>query len=264
MDALQNYKTKLTEIQKLIQKLENGELQIDELSDLERLTREIHERSIILRYKAYEKKKVGASDMPVEEKIVEVEEEVKEEPVSAPVESVEEGGFDFELFGNEDNEDIQNAPEEPIIEIAEVEAAEVVEEIVREDVIEEVIETVEPQNIIEEVEESLPIEEPTPVTENVSGFVNTVRIPSDALDHFSVVKINSLIGAFGLNDRLRFINELFDGSSEKFGDAIKSLDTYDSMEAASSKIDIIASENEWDPEEEAVQEFIIVLKRRYA
>ena len=82
--------------------------------------------------------------------------------------------------------------------------------------------------------------------------------------HFSVVKITTLIGALGLNERLRFINELFDGSSEEFSDAIKKLETFESLSDASKTIDELASTHSWDPKEEAVQEFIIVLKRRYA
>ena len=77
-------------------------------------------------------------------------------------------------------------------------------------------------------------------------------------------KIDTLIGAFGLNEKLRFINDLFDGSSEKFSDAIKILDTQSDLEALNSQMNELASTHEWDPEEESVAEFISFVSRRYA
>lgn len=247
MEALQNYKAKLAEIQKLVQKLENGELQINELSVLEQLTREIHERSIILRYKAFEKKKatLAVEEAEVNHVVEEVDQPEVDDILAPDNDRDDDGGFDFELFDSPDDSDVQNAPEEPIIEIAEVD-----------------------QSTESSPVESLPENEVKTESEtsnlNVENFVSRVRIADDVMSQFSVVKINSLIGAFGLNDRLRFINELFDGSSEKFGDAIKLLDSFDSLSDASPKIDALAAENNWDPEDDAVEEFIVVLKRRYA
>ena len=56
MDGLKNYREKIKSIEKLVNKMESGELSIHDLVDLETLTRDLHERSIILKYKAFENK----------------------------------------------------------------------------------------------------------------------------------------------------------------------------------------------------------------
>lgn len=246
MEVLSTYKDKLASIQELVNRMENGSLEIAELSELERLTREVHERSIILRYKAMERKvkpqTIVSEVQSVEEEIV-LEEEVVIETVEEPKEQ-EEVSLDFALFDTtEEEEEIISTP-------AEVETPVQVAE-----------EPVAVEEKVEETKQAEVIEEPAVST---SGFVNKVKIPADAMAHYSVVKIRTLIGVFGLNERLRFINELFDGSSEDFSEAIKKLDTFESIEEASGTIDHLAATHLWDAGEEAVQEFIIVLKRRYA
>ncbi len=81
---------------------------------------------------------------------------------------------------------------------------------------------------------------------------------------FGLVKLDSLLGSFGLNERLQFINELFDGSSEAFSIAIKNLDQQPSSEHARSKVAECAVENNWDVESETVAEFMQKIIRRYA
>ena len=51
MENLENYKNRIKAIEELANKMEKGTLTIEELSKLETLTRELHERSIILKYK---------------------------------------------------------------------------------------------------------------------------------------------------------------------------------------------------------------------
>ena len=77
-------------------------------------------------------------------------------------------------------------------------------------------------------------------------------------------KLETLSGAFGINQRLQYINELFDGSGEAFSDAIKALDTQKNLDAASDKVEELAFKNSWNPEEETVLEFLAIIKRRYA
>lgn len=265
MDMLSNYKRKLEEVGQLVEKMEKGELSISELSELEVLTREIHERSIILKYKAYEAK-VEPKKVVEETPEVQLEPVVEEEPIVAEEEEVvEDSGLDFSLFGNVDDSVEEVVEQEVEIsieqEVVEEKAPEIVEE-----------KTEEPAPIVsipstpvqEEVKEEI-VPEPTPiVSASGNSFIDRVEIPSDALTGFGSGKIASLIGAFGLNERLRYINDLFDGSSDHFGDAIKSLDSQVSLDAVKPKVDELAESHAWDPEEEVVVEFMTMLKRRYA
>jgi hypothetical protein len=91
------------------------------------------------------------------------------------------------------------------------------------------------------------------------------QVHSDlAASQFGLVKLDSLLGSFGLNERLQFINELFDGSSEAFSNAIKVLDQQNSSEEARSKVAELALENQWEIDSETIVEFMQKIARRYA
>ena len=250
MEGLSNYRSKLEAIEVLISKLENGELSVNELSDLANLTAELHERSIILKYKAFEMKSNVEPAAQIEEKL----EATVQESLSEIEENDEEAtSLDFSLFEEE-------APE-MVFETSEIEAP--------------IIEVEDNMEDREEVSISEPIEAPifeveerveqTRIVESMNGsFMDRIKSSSDGVGSQFTGKLDSLIGAFGLNQRLRYINDLFDGSSDAFGDAIKSLDNQQGIEAVRPKIDVLASQNEWDAEEEVVVEFVTMIKRRYA
>ena len=89
-------------------------------------------------------------------------------------------------------------------------------------------------------------------------------VDSNLASQIGVTKIASLIGSFGLNERLQFINELFDGSSENFSNAIKTLDVQASSENARTKVAEFAVSNNWEVESDTVVEFMQKIIRRYA
>ena len=89
-------------------------------------------------------------------------------------------------------------------------------------------------------------------------------VDSNLASQIGVTKITSLIGSFGLNERLQFINELFDGSSEHFSNAIKTLDVQASSENARTKVAEFAVSNNWEVESDTVVEFMQKIIRRYA
>ena len=257
MKNLQLYKNQIDEVKNLVEKLDQGELTRDELSKLEELTRAIHERSIILKYKAFENNLESTiedieEEVSIPEVIVESIDEQDEveafdwKPTSETVEEKEEDIFSFEPIIDEVKQDDEPGDIESILG----------------DVIEEQLEEVRID------EEAILIENSAiPVEKNNSNetFMEQMNISDQSLNTLmSGSKIDTLIGAFGLNEKLRFINDLFDGSSEKFSDAIKILDTQSDLEALNSQMNELASTHEWDPEEESVAEFISFVSRRYA
>tara|TARA_B110000285_G_scaffold63617_1_gene73172 strand:- start:454 stop:1227 length:774 start_codon:yes stop_codon:yes gene_type:complete len=257
MKNLQLYKNQIDEVKNLVEKLDQGELTRDELSKLEELTRAIHERSIILKYKAFENNLESTiedieEEVSIPEVIVESIEEQDEveafdwKPTSETVEEKEEDIFSFEPIIDEVKQDDEPGDIESILG----------------DVIEEQLEEVRID------EEAILIENSAiPIEKNNSNetFMEQMNISDQSLNTLmSGSKIDTLIGAFGLNEKLRFINDLFDGSSEKFSDAIKILDTQSDLEALNSQMNELASTHEWDPEEESVAEFISFVSRRYA
>jgi hypothetical protein len=82
--------------------------------------------------------------------------------------------------------------------------------------------------------------------------------------NYSIVPLETLIGSFTLNERLQFINELFEGSSDLFSTAVKKLDSLDGLDSARVVVGEFASANNWDLESEIVEDFLVKICRRYA
>jgi hypothetical protein len=258
MEGLKNYRDKLNSIEKLVNKMESGELSIHELVDLEMLTRELHERSIILKYKAFEaagSQREGFDNEVREEVIIPAIEEqvVVEETIEIPEAKLEDETpvLDFSLF---------DEPEEEVHEEVKAEIPPVQEVIESKPVVASIPEPkidVKPDPIAEE-----PI---VVVREKGSSFLDRLKILDNSISsQLAGRKIDTLTGAFGINERLLYINELFDGSGEAFSNAIKTLDSQDNLDAASHKVEELAFQNSWNPEEEVVLEFLAIIKRRYA
>lgn len=259
MEKMEGYKTLLGQLSTLLDSLENGTLDLNGLSQLEKVTRELHERSIILRYNGFKSAVIGEEAPPesVAERVAEVAEpEVVPEPV---VEEVEEPTIDFSIF------DAPEITEEP----AEEPETAIVEEVP--EIFEEEIELVEVASApaVEELkpaaETPKPMEERQELSASAASFLDSFNKPDDSVaSRFALGKLDSLIGAFGLNERLGFINELFEGSSEMFSDAIKTLDSQSSLNEAHRLAAQYAAQFNWDSEEEAVVDFMTYLNRRYA
>lgn len=242
MENLNKYKSHIKDVQEIIEKLENGTLGLDELIKLEELTRNLHERSVILKYKAFEKQVMPKTSDEVldeggaEEEVPEVEEEVEE--------------MDFSMF-----------EEGPVEEMDEEMPEVVVEEM--EELEEEMHQEHESEIIEEPAAEENNQSEKAPAQD--MEFWERIQSEDHSLSsQFEGSKLDTLVGAFSLNEKLRFINELFDGSSELFSEAVKTLDAFDSIDQASGRFNELATEHDWDPEDEAVVEFMTYVRRRYA
>jgi hypothetical protein len=247
----------LKEIESLFEKMSRGILSVEELDELVLLTRELNERSVILRYKAFEEKVFGKSPEAeiIPEALVEVEmeeaiiEEKEPIPVSHPV-------FDFSLFEESNAEErVQSIEQEE-------------EVLLEERIIEKVVEETPEEEVVQIVEETI-IEETISATVQSNGDISLLlkrftEVHQSMEIHMALSKLETLIGSFGLNERLQYINELFDGSSEKFGDAVKELDQLKSKDEAFLKAGEMALVNEWDKDSDTVADFIQKLSRRYA
>lgn len=244
MDGLKDNLNKLSE---LIRKLEKGELEVQELMMLEDAARNIYERSVILKFKGFElSSKPNAAAVDEEEKVVE-QEISKPTPFEQEELKEEEPAFDFGIFD-------QNEPDQP--ELEEVTEPEIEEhKSVTHSIREEEDHTIETTEVFETKIETTP----------GGSFYDKLDLEDNSIAaRFSGGKVDSLIGSFSLNQRLRFINELFDGSSEFFSEAVKILDSKQSLAEAQEQAASYAGEYGWDPTDEVVIEFLSYLNRRYA
>ena len=256
MTHLTSFESRIKTIEVLTKKLESQKLSSEELEELVIASRDLYERSVILQYKAFEEKVFGVKEEVVEtqkEEAIEVlepeltiEPELEVEPLEETKEE-ELPAFDFSLF------------EEPVNEEIEAELKEEEEEHISiSHTISENNGVIEEKTVIEEVKIS---HSPSDVEALAAKFAKEVK---QAATGFQLPKIESLVGSFGLNERLQFINELFDGSSESFADAIKVIDNVSNHDEAFKQAANFAIQFNWEKDSETVTDFLTKIQRRYA
>lgn len=246
-----------------LKKISKGNISRIELEETVACSRELYERLLIVRYKVYENS-ILAVEESEELEVVDKETEVKKEEETIPDENKE-----IEIIFEEETNDIA---EDSIIRFDLFATPEIEPETKEDEVLPEV-------EIKEEelVEENLDSEEEIENTANDSAetskeiaedasdlFPKLMKIEKSIAQNYQVMTLETLIGSFTLNERLQFINELFDGSSDLFSSAIKRLDTLDNRDSARSVIAEYAVENNWDLDGEVVEDFMLKICSRYA
>ena len=263
-----------------LKKISKGNITLIELEETVASSRELYERLLIVRYKVYENSILADKESEVLE-VVYKETEVKKEEETIPNENK-----DREIIFEEETTDIA---EDSIIRFdlfatPEIES-EVEEDEVLPEVEKEIEQSIEKEDILPEieikeeelVEENLDSEEEIENTANDSAetskeiaedasslFPKLMKIEKSIAQNYQVMTLETLIGSFTLNERLQFINELFDGSSDLFSSAIKRLDALDNRDSARSVIAEYAAENNWDLDGEVVEDFMLKICSRYA
>jgi hypothetical protein len=287
-------KSKVNELVDGVSKIENGTITLTELEITVNNARDLYEKLIVIRHKVYEQSiletpsydlslvEVDLSDLPTDA--------VSAEPVSNVSEDnsvhfqEEETVVETEETNDDSLFDIEANENESLNPSIEVEDIAVSWEMNSEEQVEQIDESNEPMsfenddiegenttvNFVEETIEpsTIPTE---PIVEEKSAEISSEWISklrtmeSQLTDSFVMSKLDTLIGSFGLNERLQFINELFEGSSEAFSDAVKILDARTGMDTAREKIAEFAQSNNWnDADPETVSDFLAKIKRRYA
>jgi hypothetical protein len=267
----------LESVNSLFHSLNKGELSVNELETLVNQTRELYERAIVVRHKAYEKTlgkveetvvvPVAKVEETIIEEIPEIIVEEKEEIVEEQVKEEEQPTFDmsFSLFDELESESkpIEEVKEEVIITET-VQMTETVVEPIVEPVIEikeEIVAVVEP--VIETVVTPEPVKVVNQGPKDV--FDKMLEVSDNSLgSQLMAKKLDSLNGAFGLNEKLQMTHELFDGSSETFYQAIQLFDTLDDFAQAKDVLNKFKEEFSWNLESALITEFVQKIARRYA
>ena len=262
-----------------LKKISKGNITLIELEETLASSRELYERLLIVRYKVYENS-ILANEESEELEIVDKETEVKKEEETNPDENK-----DIEIIFEEETNDIA---EDSIIRFDLFASPEIKSEVEEDEVLPEVENEIE-QSIEEEVLPEIEIKEEELVEENLDSeeeientandsaetskeitedasslFPKLMKIEKSIAQNYQVMTLETLIGSFTLNERLQFINELFDGSSDLFSSAIKRLDALDNRDSARSVIAEYAAENNWDLDGEVVEDFMLKICSRYA
>ena len=261
-----------------LKKISKGNISLIELEETVASSRELYERLLIVRYKVYENS-ILANVESEELEVVDKETEVKKEEETIPDENKE-----IEIIFEEETNDIAENSiirfdlfatpevEEEVLPSTEAEEAILPNEntptfnLIKEDFQEEALEK-EIIAALKEIENTAndSAETSKEIAEDASDlFPKLMKIEKSIAQNYQVMTLETLIGSFTLNERLQFINELFDGSSDLFSSAIKRLDSLDNRDSARSVIAEYAAENNWDLDGEVVEDFMLKICSRYA
>jgi len=287
-------KTILGHLQTGVEKLESGALSPEDMELLVEDSKELYERMVILRYKIYETNVLGVKEPVISASIRQTEIETPidlfgslDEPTPAPAFEVTFANGESEILDQDASTEQWQEEEEQEEELI-IEEDEAEQPILEEDEVEEPIQSYD--SAFQEVEPGEPIQDEEPFEEEIEEPIHTFEDPiqeteaptpwepqfsadqpiwmaemeANIRDSRSVFPLESLIGAFTLNEKLQFINELFEGSSDDFSTNIKQLDQLASMDAARNMLAELAQTFNWDTESEIVEDFIYKICRRHA
>ena len=131
----------------------------------------------------------------------------------------------------------------------------------------EPVEAVEPARVMEaEPEVTEPMSSETPLTLNESESTSSPETKSPVTEKKSLNdRLAGTVLKFGLNDRIGFVKELFDGSQEDFNRVVSQLNTCSSLEEATDYINAhISDEYGWDQKEETAARFIAAVEQKFS
>ena len=297
-------KSLLTKLEKGIKKLNDGAISSIEMDEIVQSAREIHERLLVIRYKLYEQQifperihvpidlvlesfdtqntpeMITPIEINLEEKVEVlvleepaiaeiVEEEVrpkeKEEQVLNPREVVvvdienplnEPSLFQEILLGKED--EIKEEEDTELIDDAQ-DSTEVIEE--TEDIA--TTEEVKITDMPAKEDEIKPLASHTEESYSIKEL-EFLSLEKRIVSKNTPEKLETLIGSFTLNDKLLFINSLFDGSSDAFAKAVKALDACNNMNEARTILAVNADEYHWEMDNDIVEDFVQRICQRHS
>lgn len=250
----------------LTKRLEEQRLSEEELVEFEQLSRQLYERAVILNYKAKEEK-VYANKSPEISTLDDIPSAVAESPSIEEPEPVEtKDNVSNDAFTNSGEIAFDFSSDEAAEEPASFEFE-------NQDTIETKNDDVSEEPAVIEEQVAADIEQEEVVSNNAvnideartkSFYEQFEKVHEASLgDRLGASKLETLKGAIGLNDKLQFIAELFNGDSDAFNASINELDQQNSNEEARKLLSQIAAMHEWNEESPLVEEFARLIERRY-
>ena len=254
-------------LQEKLSKLENGELELSELESLVQDARELYERLLIVKYKAYENYGEPAS----EAKEVNAEEPIKKSVVTETKEEENEEAIDFSAI-------IDEPEEQPSFDFSGI--SETVEEV--EEKVEAQIETKEEKKETEMIP-----------SEDIKSFSEEVETKPDSFPKSSGTKdqpadltslndqmqggdddlslrkklqstpVSDLKSEISIAKKFEYITFMFEGKNEKYEEAIADLNNCADGEEAKNKLNEYSTQYNWDLENKSIIKFVELVERRY-
>lgn len=239
------------ELNRKLVELSDGRLSKNELENLTEESRELYERLVVLRFKAFQEE-VNGSSPQIEEKTSPVE------PAPIPT-SVEEEQLDYEPIA---------------FRIDNVEKTDTGTQVSLIDAIEEVAKEVVTTNH-EPVQATAPVEnvvaQNNPLNdymkqgsrenfyEKLSKTIEQKETLSHKMEHTSIPDLKR---AISLNQRFQFSKELFKGNNQEYEVAIEKLNTT-TREEAMKQLENLRNKYQWNDTSAVTNDFKDLVERRY-
>jgi len=246
------------QIEEKLDALEKGSLELSELEGLVEDSRELYERLLILKYKAYEK--YGQPEVQEEAKETPVEENIEEQPtltesidftaeIEEEQEAEEQPSFDFSMMSEEENEVAQE------IEV-QTDEAEVTEE-------PEIEEKEAPIEIGTDIFKESHAEKVEAEDENSLNQKLKVEDEQSLRKKLQSSPVSDIKKEISIAKKFEYITFMFDGKNEVYEAAINDLNNCSDGEEAKNKLNEYSTKYNWDLENKSIIKFVELVERRY-
>ena len=238
-------------LQEKLAKLEAGELELNELESLVDNARELYERLLIVKYKAYES--YGEPTVETTGEEAEIQEE--------PEEIIEEEVIDFSGITEEaEEEKVQPSFDFSGIE-EEIEETEKIEDDIT-DLAEEEDEHEDEKS--EDIFKESHVEKVEPEDEN--SLNQKLHASEDELSlrkKLQRTPISDLKSEISIAKKFEYITFMFEGRNETYEQAIQTLNSCKDGEEAKDKLNEYSTRFNWDLENKSIIKFVELVERRY-
>jgi hypothetical protein len=284
----------LEEMQLLVDKINEGTATMGEIEAFAAAAQDLNERAIIIRYKAYELK-IQPTQVEVQ---ATVEEQVPTNETDFIASKLDDSALemDFDLFSTDEPEETIESElvlenENSIASSFDFFAANEPASSTNEPVVEQIEittisedsaffdDTENNENFVDFADDSTDVAVQTEAEVHEEMIIPTTSQQPVALhpiyerlatadDSLAArmlsVRLETLKGAFGFNERMQIVNELLASSNDLYHEIIEQLDNMDSKEEARLFVSSIANKYNWNVSSSIALEFIQKVERRYA
>lgn len=263
------------ELNAKLEELQGGNLSVAELEQLTNQSRELYERLVVLRFKAYSAEVNGTTDvkmeeLPASEAVLQTPTEVVSSIPAAPVaELKEEEPTNTFIFKVSEEKPVVNEAPQPI----QVNLIDAIEEVTKAEA-----PAFEASPIVPSAPSAPEVTElhTEPVAEVMTKtnlftaaeslhekLAKTVASPESLASKLESTPIADLKKAISLNQRFQFSKELFKGNNQDYEVAIDKLNSA-TREEALRHLDNLRNKYAWQNESPVAANFIDLVERRYA
>lgn len=255
-------------LQEKLAKLESGDLELNELESLVEDARELYERLLIVKYKAYENygepKAAEQEEEPVIEKSSEPEEIEKEEEKEESIdfsamaeepEDDEQPSFDFSAINEEEkeNEPVM-IPSEDIKSFSDSDSSEDDTFPLSSGTKDQPSDTYQDSHVEKHEEE-----DENSLNQKLQGTEDDLSLRKK----LQSTPVSDLKSEISIAKKFEYITFMFEGKNEKYEEALAVLNNCTDGEDAKDKLNEYSTTYNWDLENKSIIKFVELVERRY-